>query len=62
MRRFSTIALMVVFPAACAASPDYNRADWEHWADFDRDCQDTRGELLISESLVDVTYTSDSGC
>ena len=32
-----------------------------YWADFDHDCQDTRQEVLIIESKVDVVL-SESGC
>ena len=42
--------------------PAYNRDEWEHWTDEDGDCQDTRQEVLLAESITDVTYESDKGC
>ena len=41
---------------------EYNRSQWKHWIDEDRDCQDARQEALISESLVEVTFESERKC
>ena len=41
---------------------EYNRSHWKHWTDEDGDCQDARQEVLISESLVEVTYESERKC
>ena len=40
----------------------YNRALFDYPADLNGDCQNTRAEVLIAESLAAVTYTSASHC
>jgi hypothetical protein len=40
----------------------YNRSGWPHWSDEDRDCQNTRHELLISTSNKEVTYKTGKQC
>lgn len=42
--------------------PVYDPADYPYWIDADGDCQNTRAEVLISESQVPVTFTSGSAC
>lgn len=42
--------------------PDYERNDWRHWVDDDSDCQNTRHEVLIEESSINVTFKTDSNC
>ncbi len=52
---------LAVAPAA-ADIPDYDRGEWRHWNDVDRDCQNARQEVLIEESTTPVTFKSDERC
>jgi Protein of unknown function (DUF1524) len=44
-----------------ACSSRYQRKHWHHWIDEDRDCQNTRQEILISRSLEPVKFNP-MGC
>jgi len=40
----------------------YDRADWPHWLDKDKDCQNTRHELLIQTSTKPVSFKTAKHC
>jgi len=40
----------------------YNRKSWPHWVDNDHDCQNTRTEILIRDSLAPVKFKRNKGC
>lgn len=41
---------------------DYDRRDWPHWNDIDRYCLNTRAEILVRDSLQEVTFRSSKVC
>ena len=54
--------LVIIVAEIPAGIPGYDRGEWKHWTDADGDCQDARQEVLIAESLVEVTYEDDRQC
>ena len=55
-------AMATVRPSNIAYLRPFNRRDWPHWVDTDKDCQNTRAELLIAQSLAAVTFRNDKLC
>jgi hypothetical protein len=40
----------------------HGRSDWPHWLDVDRDCQNTRYEILIQTSIRAVEFRTNNEC
>ena len=56
------VTLVITVAPIPAGIPEYNRSDWKHWVDVDGDCQDSRQEVLVQESLDEVTFETDEKC
>jgi len=52
-------AASLVAQGACGK---YERTAWKHWVDVDKDCQNTRHEVLLEESLAPVTFKTSKNC
>ncbi len=49
------LAALVRAPESAPASPRYSRGAFRHWIDADRNCRNTRAEVLVRASSVTVT-------
>ena len=61
-QQYGNSVLTLKISEIAAGIPDYDRDDWKHWTDEDGDCQNIRHEVLIEESLKDVSFKSDRQC
>ncbi len=56
------ILLTISVAARQSQLPSYDRSEWGGWQDADKDCQNTRHEVLIAESLGNVQFKDDRHC
>lgn len=59
---FKVLPILAVALLSSDTPPEYARRQWGGWIDADRDCQDTRQEVLIAESHEPVTFKTEKGC
>ena len=69
MHKILIAVCFVVGISACVTTPmytstiqEYDRNEWGRWIDEDKDCQDTRQEVLIKYSKIPVTFKTDKHC
>ena len=58
----ANLDLMVTVAPVADNLPEYNRQEWSHWKDEDRDCQNARQEALIVESAIPVRFKGEDEC
>ncbi len=58
---FRLLAFVFLFSSVSFAG-DYRRADYGRWIDADGDCQNTRQEILIRDSLIPVSFSGEDKC
>ena len=58
----SATQLSIAVAPVPGAVPGYDRGEWRHWVDEDGDCQDTRQEVLVAESVSPVVYEDSRQC
>lgn len=54
--RFAAVLLCGLFFAGASPRPAFDRSEWSVWADLNRDCRDTRQEVLIRDSRDPVIF------
>jgi len=62
MKTLLFILPTLLVTSSCISQTPYNRNEWSHWIDNDRDCQNSRHEKLIRESLAPVSFKSNRQC
>lgn len=47
---------------ALSSSTKYNRKNWPHWIDEDKDCQNTRAEILLRDNIGTIKFKRNKPC
>ena len=59
---FLSFSLLFLFSTSAIACDAYDRKAWKYWIDADKDCQNTRHEVLLEESLGTVSFKTSKNC
>ena len=62
MNRLLFLLAVCVLCIPITADAKYERKEWRHWIDEDKDCRDTRQEVLIRDALPETIKLSKNGC
>lgn len=54
--------LIIAILLITSINAKYNRKDWKHWSDIDKDCQNSRAEVLIERSKSKVHFKDSKKC
>ena len=54
MKVLKFCVLLLLISVISSSYADYNRKQWKHWTDDNKDCENTRAEVLIRDSIEDV--------
>lgn len=61
--KFVLLFLLFVSTTACAQTTPYKRGQWlNRWGDTDKNCRNTRDEVLLARSLATVKFKNTKGC
>jgi len=62
MKKALIIILLVILAVPALSMTKYKRSEWRAWIDADNDCQDTRQEILIEQSIFAVKFKTEKQC
>lgn len=61
--KYTLLFSMFLTVAACAETTPYKRGQWlGRWADADKNCRNTRDEILLARSLETVKFKNNKAC
>lgn len=59
--KINFLIISVLFLSCSSPKAPYQRREWKHWIDKDKNCRNTRNEILLNRSLLPVSFDS-KGC